>query len=336
MRPNGATDFAVCAATAFLAFSGCGKHAAEPVLPHSVPVAHVTAAELPVPATPAALPAIASATAQAASESPVASVDIHGGPEGNPGPVAVGDAASFHVTLRNADGAFLRPLDPLLGGKMLLVATRADLSWSTVVRADELSDKVHGGHEFRVVFPLAGIYRAWVLYAYAGQVLTQELSFSVTGPPSAGQELPDIQSEWQGENGLAGRLKVLPKLPTTCQPFLLATAWTRDNVPLRMTAEPEAQTTWYVLVEGGLAEIVTSSLQPQPVSVPGDATSTAVMKMGGDLGTAVTLQVAHPGRYRVFAVATPPGAKAGHPAPSIIAAFVINVQGATAADGCKK
>ncbi len=149
-------------------------------------------------------------------------------------------------------------------------------------------------------------------------------------------ELPESELAWSGERGLAARLKVEPQTPMTCQPFLLATAWTRKEKPLRMTAEPDAPTTWYVAIEGGLGEIATSTAEPQAADPPAGATESMAQKLGGDLGTAATLQVSRPGRYRVLAVATPPGAKAGLKDATVVASFAITVHGELHTGGCSK
>ncbi len=322
-----------------LALTACKPAPPPASQPPPSPV-HAQAADLPAAVTPVNLPAPATVAVARAVLPPVkplhVSVDIRSGPKMAQELPSVGEPASFRVTLRDAEGQFVSQLDPLLGGKLLLVVARADLGWTVVLRADELSDKNRGTHEFRTVFPLSGIYRMWLTYSYGGQTFTEEVAFSVTGQTSPSHELPESELAWSGERGLAARLKVEPQTPMTCQPFLLATAWTRKEKPLRMTAEPDAPTTWYVAIEGGLGEIATSTAEPQAADPPAGATESMAQKLGGDLGTAATLQVSRPGRYRVLAVATPPGAKAGLKDATVVASFAITVHGELHTGGCSK
>ena len=326
-----------CALLLLVAVTGCKK---APTPAQSPVGAGQVAAPLPGEPTPAALPALVSVTvepAQAPSTvAPHVSVLMLGGPGLTDGLPTAGEPMAFRLTLRDADGQLVSNLDPLLGGKLLLVAARADLGWSTVLRADEMSDKVRGTHEFRMIFPFSGIHRVWFLFSYQGKTFNEELAFSIAGKPWVGKELPESLVEWQDDKGLAARLKVEPAVPQTCEPFLLATAWTRKAKPLRMAAEPGAATTWYVAIEGGLGEIVTSSAEPPPSNLPGASTESTATKLGGDLGTAATLKVSRPGRYRVLAVATPPGAKAGLKDATVVAPFVITVQGTMHENGCGK
>jgi hypothetical protein len=294
-----------------------------------------TAAALPAEATPVALPASVTVVAEPPPGPTTAlhlSVNMLGGPGLKDGMPSQGEPAAFQVTLRDADGQFVSELEPLLGGKILLVAARADLGWSTVMRAEELSDKVRGRHEFRMIFPFSGIHRVWFLYRYHGKTFSEELVFTVAGKPWVGKELPESQVQWQDDKGLAARLKVEPAVPQTCEPFLLATAWTRHDKPLRMTAEPDTATTWYVAIEGGLGEVATSNAEP--VGLPNGSTESMATKLGGDVGTVATLRVSRPGRYRVLAVATPPGAKAGQKDATVVAPFVITVGGTLHEGGC--
>ncbi len=321
-----------------LVWVGCNKQPAPAAkAPEPAPA---KAAEAPVEvapvATPTEAPAAASPTEAPAASALHVSVDMRTGAKMTPGLPTVGEAASFRVTLRGPDGQFLSNLDPLLGGKMLAVVARADLGWSTVLRTDELSDKARGTHDFRMVFPFSGIHRMWFLYSYEGKIRSEELSFSIMGKPWVGKELPESEVSWKDDKGLAARLIAEPAVPTTCQPFLVATAWTRNGKPVRMTGAPDASTTWYVAIEGSLGEIVTSSAEPQPTPLAGAGTESTAVKMGGDLGTVAVLNVTRPGRYRVLAVATPPGASAGQRGASVVASFVVSVQGALHEGGCNK
>ncbi len=331
------------AATALLALVGCGKPTA-PLAPKPLtPLAPLAEAPAPLPAatttTAVAAPAAVTVVAEpavAAEAAPHVSVDMRSGPKLSDGMPSAGEPASFRVTLRSADGQFITRLDPLLGGSLLCVIARADLGWQTVLRADELSDKNRGTHDFRTVFPLPGIYRAWFIYRYHDTTYTEELAFSVQGKPWSGRELPELDTLWQEGNGLEARLKIEPQAPKTCEPFLLATAWTRKQRPLRMTAEPDQPTTWYVAIEGGLGEIVTSTTEPQLTDPPAGTTETLATKLGGDLGTVATLRVSRPGRYRVLAVATPPGGKPGQKDATVIGAFAMTVTGEAHLNGCGK
>ena len=330
-----------CAAV-LLAMAGCKKEptpAAKAAPAADAPEA-APAAGLPAAATSATLPALVTVTAEPAeappTQQPRVSVDMRSGPELTAGLPTVGEAASFRMTLRDADGQFVSNLDPLFGGKLLFVVARADLGWTTVLRADEMSDKVRGTHDFRMIFPFAGIYRTWFLFSYGGKTYSEEMAFSVEGKPFVGKELPESTVQWQDDKGMAARLKIEPAAPQTCQPFQLATAWTRKDKPLRMSAEPDAPTTWYIAIEGGLGEIVTSAQEKQPVDPPKGATESVANKMGGDLGTLAALKVTRPGRYRVLAIATPPGAKAGQKDATVVASFAITVQGEKHEGGCPK
>ena len=332
---------AVLAATLVMAAAACKKQPPAPA-PAPAPAAAAptpATAEVPATATPAALPAAVSVTAEPPVKpdaKPIVSVDIRAGAKMLPGLPEMGEAASFRMTLRDSDGQFISQLDPLLGGEALLVVARADLGWSTVLRADELSDKVRGSHDFRLVFPYGGIHRMWLLYSWHGKVYNEELSFSVVGKPWVGKELPESETSWHDDSGLTANLKVEPHEPNACEPFLVATAWTRKDKPIRMTAEPNAPTTWYIAIESSLGEIVTSSADPTIADAPGSGTETTAAKLGGDLGTAATLNVARNGRYRVLAIATPPGAKAGLKGATIAASFVISVHGYLHEGGCGK
>ena len=339
------------AMVALLLAAGCKKEAPAPApQPEAptpptapAPAAAPTPTDAPAPATPTALPAAASPTnAQPAAGKPRVSIDLRVGAKMEPGLPKVGEPAAFRLTFLDHAGQTLHDVEPLLGTKVLLVATRADLGWATVLHADELADKEHGKHEFTFAFPFSGIHRLWVVYRLGGHTYTEEIVLTVEGKPWVGQELPDVATTWNNDAGLAATLHMDPKEPQVCQPLLLATSWTRGGKQVRMAAEPDAPTTWYIAIDSALGEVVVSEPEDKPTDPPTDPTQTLAARVGGDLGTAATLKLSRFGKYRILALATPPagraikaGKKASAPsAEPLVVPFVLSVSGQPQLDGC--
>lgn len=324
------------AISALLALAACRKEAAVETKPAAVVAEKAVAA--PAEISPTNLPASPSPAAAPAVDPkrPRVSMQILLGNKMLQNQANAGDAVTFRLTLLDAEGKRITQVDPLLGGKLLLLVARADLGWSTVLRAAELSQRENGTHDFTLVFPFSGIHRLWFLFRVNGVTYTEEISFSLAGKPWVGKELPELENTWAGENGLGASLHFEPQAPKTCEPLLLSTSWTRKGKQVRMAAEPDQPTTWYIAIESGLGEVLSSTPEDLPTNPPTDVTQTVAAKLGGDLGTAALLKPSRPGRYRVLAVASPQGAKPGQVLDAVAAPFVLTVLGEMHETGCPK
>ncbi|MBM4345773.1 MAG: hypothetical protein FJ100_20565 [Deltaproteobacteria bacterium] len=316
------------------ALPGCG---CRKDVPQAADAAGAAQRIAPVPTAHAALPAVESpAAAEMADAASPAEPPAPPTPPTAPAPsVAMfldagtgqpadlptaGKPVKLTVTPINEKGQAIADRDPVLGAEVAIVAVRFDLSWRQVLRADKLSDPARHTHTFKLTFAKAGHHLLYFLFRPKGRPLAAvPIAVTVQGQVPPGEEWPDHQLEYS-EGGVRVALRTSTEELKPCDPFHVATVWTRKGEPLPLQGpEGESKVLYLALAES----LGTPSM--------GKPALTSVESLGGDTDTHATLTLLGRGHYKVMAVADTGTAKA----PQLtIAWFAVTAKGTVPEGGC--
>lgn len=280
------------------------------------PEAHKTVA-LPAPApteAPKAVPAPEAPTATAAptpERKPMLSVAMYisSGSKSGFGMPTAGQASTIRVTPINEKGQPVRELGSVLGAQLVLVALRADLTWLTLQRAPELSDKAHNSHEFKVTFASGGSHVLYFLFREKDQqVAAVPVFIQVDGKTPEPTLPPERSLRYVGKDGVSATLQTPEEPFAVCAPATVTSTWLRHGKALALAQGTAA--VHYVAIDAGLGGV-------------------SVAREEED-GTHATFTFDKPGQYRVLALAEPAGKKAD----AVLAQFAFSVTGKAAEHGC--
>ena len=335
------------AAMACLCLAQC-KKAEPPPAPAAVP-AQVVAAALPEPATAAAVPgdatrAVAPAVAPPPSApSPSASISpfIDAGP-GNPtGLPEVGKPTKVGARPVNELGRAIVGYEPVFGAQLALVALRYDLSWSTVMLANDLGPDNKFTHQFNMTFPKAGRHVLYFIFQPKGMPVTMvPLDITVQGAAEPGQEWPESLRTFAGPSGLTVALAVDQDVVAPCQPVHVASSWLRKGRQIVLQGRDDQPRVFYLGVAQNMGRLVigrpalaagTAAEQLAAAATGTGNAAISVPTIGGDLGSDALLKFENIGAHKILAVADIGTAKA----PQLtVAWFALTVKGDYPEHGC--
>lgn len=240
---------------------------------------------------------------------------------GNPADLpTAGKPVKLTVTPINEKGQAIADRDPVQGAEMMIIAVRFDLSWRQVLRADKLTDPARHTHTFKVTFSKAGHHLLYFLFRPKGRPLAAvPIAVTVQGPSQPGEEWPDNQPEYS-EGVLRVALRTSTEELKPCEPFRLATIWTRKGEPIPLQGPDGEPKVLYL----ALAESLGTPSMGKP-------TATSAQAVGGDADTEMGLTLLGRGHYKIMAVADTGTAKAPQPT---IAWFAVTAKGPVPEGGC--
>ena len=280
------------------------------------PEAHKTVA-LPAPVEveapkPVAAPEAPTATAAPAPlRKPMLSVAMYisTGSKSGFGMPTAGQPSTIRVTPINEKGQPVRELDPVLGAQLVLVALRADMTWLTLQRAPELSDKAHNSHEFKLTFASGGSHVLYFLFREKDQpVAAVPVFIQVDGKNPEPSLPPERSLRYAGKDGLVAALQTPEEPFAVCAPATVTSTWLRHGKALALAQGMAA--VHYVAIDAGLGGV-------------------SVAREDKD-GAHATFTFDKPGQYRVLALAEPAAKKA----EAVLAQFAFSVTGKAAEHGC--
>lgn len=240
---------------------------------------------------------------------------------GNPADLpTAGKPVKLTVTPINEKGQAIAERDRLLGAEMVIVAVRFDLSWRQVLRADKLTDPSRHTHTFKLTFAKAGHHLLYFLFRPKGRPMAAvPIAVTVHGQTPAAEEWPDFLPEYN-ESGLRVALRTSVEELKPCEPFRVATVWTRKGEPIPLQGPDGEPKVLYL----ALAESLGTPSMGKPAA-------TSTQAFGGDADTEMGLTLLGRGHYKVMAVADTGTPKA----PQVtIAWFAVTAKGQVPEGGC--
>lgn len=317
--------------------------AAAPPAEANALAAAATSVDLAAGASAAAPAADATAAAQAAETSVAIYIDA-GTASPAEGPQA-GRPISITVTPVDGAGRPLRARDPLLGGELLLVALRYDMTWVQVLKAAQMSEPGGLSHRFALTVPRAGRHLLYFLVKpVGGAISATPVDLTVRGPAAPGEPWGEDERRVAGPKGTAIELRSDPEAFPVCQRVHIASTWRHKGTAVALVGKGAAKVLYLAVPQGMGPPTLATPLQVADAAAASAEASAAadgaeavesVAPIGGDAGSDAWLTLAAEGKHKILALAQLPADRGGDKAGAITAAvFAVTASGTRPAAGC--